>query len=80
MRTPLANYVGTQEAYEDLPAIPLWTLNQDIPGHPSGSTVAYETMEEQILSQLKPHTLPVWLTKAINLFTNILIGANLRHA
>ena len=41
-----AHYIGMQEGCDQLPAIELWNLDEDIPGHPCGSTVSLATLNE----------------------------------
>ena len=39
-----ARFCGIQEGFGSIPAIELWNLTADIPGHCAGSTVARETL------------------------------------
>ncbi len=41
-----AHYIGMQEGCDQLPAIELWNLDEDIPNHPKGSTVSLATISE----------------------------------
>lgn len=40
-----ATFCGIQPGFRHLPAIELWNLVDDIPGHPAGSTVSRRTIE-----------------------------------
>lgn len=40
-----AKFLGVQPCYGFQPDIELWNLTADIPGHPTGSSVARETLE-----------------------------------
>lgn len=47
----LATYLGYQQGVIGAPGFTLWTLRQDIPGHPAGSTVSGETLERYLAGQ-----------------------------
>ena len=41
-----AVFVGLQEGFGDVPSFNLYNLTEDIPGHPAGSTVSQDTLEQ----------------------------------
>jgi len=41
-----ATFLGTQKGYKTIPDYDLYDLTQDLPGHPKGSTVTRETLED----------------------------------
>jgi hypothetical protein len=40
----VAYFVGWQRDLNERPIFPLWTLTQDVPGHPIGSTISGPTL------------------------------------
>lgn len=46
LRRAPATFLGVQKAYKQSPELELFNLTEDIPGHPAGSTVVRQTLEQ----------------------------------